>query len=137
MDNVDISGEWTGVYDYPSNEDVAVPFRADLSDINGIISGDVREPNTFVNKVGNELFSLVNGKRDGLSITFLKIYESSEETDSYEIIYEGAINRDITIIQGIWKTTDDLTWSGPFIMNRAQKIELKKDIKQEENIILR
>jgi hypothetical protein len=134
---LNISGEWTGVYDYPDNESDAVPFKATVSDMDGLVSGSIIEPNTFVEDGNTELFSVINGKRDGLYITFLKIYESSEYTDSYEIIYEGTLTKDMTVIQGTWKTTDDMTWSGPFVMNRAAKIEIKREQKIEEDITLR
>ncbi len=136
MTEINMSGEWTGVYDYPNNEDVAVPFQVKLSDIDGLISGDMIEPNTFVDSGGDKLLSVINGKREGFYITFLKIYESSEETDSYEIIYEGTINKDVTLIQGNWKTTDDMTWSGPFVMNRSKKVEQNIEHKIEENITI-
>ncbi len=134
-----LSGFWTGVYDYPDNYAEPVPFNVVLIEVAGSLSGEIDEPNTFSPDTIGRLFARLTGSSDGTSVQFVKKYEKVREA-GHNVHYDGAVNGDLTIIEGHWTVTDWMgSWSGPFIMNRsghakAEKRELGKEEGIFENI---
>lgn len=110
-----LSGYWTGVYDYAA-ADEAVPFNAVLCDEAGQISGEIIEPNTFAQAADRELFSSLSGVLDGGSVTFVKHYEALPGA-GHTVLYVGEVDARRTKIEGRWRIGP--SWSGPFVMNRA------------------
>ncbi len=111
---VDLSGDWLGLYNYPESHP-PTRFRATLRDDGGRISGETIEAEeTFTG--GAELRALIDGRRDGASITFAKVYED-EAFNSEFVQYDGAITAGGDEIHGRWEVPGH--WSGTFIMVRS------------------
>ncbi len=136
-----LSGTWTGVYDYPTefhgHDLEATPFNAHITEIEGMITGEIDEPNTLSKAAGvGMLFSKIEGQRIGQRAHFIKTYERLPET-GHEISYEGTANEDFTRIEGMWTTIEgSLSWSGPFVMDRKSgKAEIRSVERKEEIVI--
>jgi len=111
---VDLSGDWLGLYNYPQLYP-PTRFRATLRDDGGRISGEtVEQEENFSG--GAELRALIDGHREGASVTFAKIYED-EAFNSEFVRYEGEIGAGGDEISGQWVVPGH--WSGTFIMVRS------------------
>lgn len=119
MNHRDVSGVWTGVYDYLEGDLEPTPFTTRLTERGASLSGEIVEPNTFCPVLGPELWSTLSGSRIGGKVSFVKIYDDQETLD-YEIFYEGLLMDDDTKIEGRWTTVEGpYSNSGPFVMNRS------------------
>ena len=129
-----LSGYWTGVYDYPRALREAVPFNAVITDSGGALSGEIIEPNTFPGVVDHELFASLSGARDGMTVSFVKTYEKSVR-DKPPVMYEGSLDPTFTRIEGQWRITGQ--WSGPFVMNRStgHQASQKDEAAQERDLV--
>ncbi len=129
-----ISGFWTGVYDYPRNYKQPVPFNVILTEDSNILRGEIIEPNTMSPVQNKGLFASLSGTRQGQNINFLKTYEGVPKA-SHSLLYEGTLDASHTKIEGMWRSVEHPSWSGPFVMNRSsgkeERVE-EKSIKELE-----
>lgn len=115
----DLSGSWMGVYDYPDQALDPVSFKAILTDADGMLSGEVIEPNTSMEIPGKFLSAAISGTVSGSHVRFVKFYE--DHGDEFgEVVYEGTVDKAMTRIQGEWTTIEEMPWKGPFVMNRVR-----------------
>lgn len=124
-----LSGFWTGVYDYPRGLKEPVPFNAVITDTDGVLTGEIIEPNTFSSAMDRELFASLAGKRDGMSVTFVKTYEKVPR-GGHSLPYEGTLDSTCNRIEGTWRASP--TWFGPFVMNRTTGAKVEKEVKAEK-----
>jgi hypothetical protein len=109
-----LSGIWHGQYSYPVAKQ-PTPFVATLLDAGGALSGSITEKSTLPPRVGEALYAVVRGTRDGAAVTFQKSYEGDDPR--YQIVaYEGLVSGDGTEIEGTWRTGG---WQGKFLMIRG------------------
>jgi hypothetical protein len=111
-----LSGFWTGVYDYPAAHREPVPFNAVIEDVAGALHGEIIEPNTFSKARDRELFASITGSRDGNAVRFVKTYERVSQ-GGHSLVYQGTLDGSGTRIDGMWRA--HALWSGPFVMNRS------------------
>ena len=128
-----ISGFWTGVYDYPQAYREPVPFNAVITDSGGALTGESIEPNTFSTAQDKELFAHLSGTRDGSSVMFVKTYEKVPR-GGHSIIYQGTLDASGTRIDGTWKAS--ARWSGPFVMNRSSGAKVEQEEKAARELEL-
>ena len=112
----DLSGHWTGVFNFPSLLPPG-PFEAAIRDIAGVISGVTNEAGCMFDPPGTVLDAVLDGSRDGASVAFRKIY--SDELRPDVVLYRGQIEPGGDEIQGEWTIPGD--WSGTFLMVRGSK----------------
>jgi hypothetical protein len=124
-----LTGVWNGLYTYANG--LTVSFVATLIDSGSVLSGTTHEPNVLGTSSGNTLYALVAGGRRDSAITFVKTYDGAGAGYYYPVNYEGALNGDLTEIEGRWRIGDGT--SGKFLMIRsngkAVAIERKKRAK--------
>lgn len=111
-----LSGFWTGVYDYRDASMDAVPFNAVLTEAAGAVTGEVVEPNTFCSDATPEVFASLDGDREGERVSFVKRYEDRPGA-GHIVRYEGVADAKLETISGTWAVGGD---SGPFVMNRSE-----------------
>ena len=116
--NKNLTGVWTGVFDYDSNWGEATPFNAIITEENGVISGEIIEPNTVAQDATPEIFASISGSRAALQVDFIKTYEQRPGA-GHSIRYEGVADAKLSIIRGDWMINGGLGGRGPFVMNRA------------------
>ncbi|HTK84874.1 MAG TPA: hypothetical protein VL625_07280 [Patescibacteria group bacterium] len=130
-DGQNLSGFWTGVYDYPDTHEQPVPFNAVIRDEGGSISGEIIEPNTFAKCNDRELFAVLSGTRSGSDVHFVKSYEDLPEA-GHCIAYRGTLNADGTKLEGQWSTMEPgYSYSGPFVMNRKSGKKAEQKVKEK------
>ncbi len=115
---LNLSGAWHGRYAYPRVK-APVFFAATLAESLGWISGAITE--AVPTKTGGKrtLESVVEGRRAGHSVTFLKLY--SGDFGSFDSVrYVGTLSDDGLEIEGRWTVPGN--WSGTFLMIRASGI---------------
>ncbi|HEY9553940.1 hypothetical protein [Allosphingosinicella sp.] len=112
--DVDLTGHWTGLYNYPDGP--PVPFEAQLRESSGCVTGTTTETSDLVAGHGQTLHAVIDGRRKGGSIRFLKMYDEAE--GGYDVVhYDGALHADGNEIEGQWQIAG--IWSGTFLMIRA------------------
>ena len=128
-DPLDLSGEWTGVYNYPAAMP-PVAFEAVLHDSAGRISGTTTEIGPSAFAAAQRLDAVIDGRRDGRNVQFIKMYEQADE--EYDVVhYSGAVDPEGDEIAGTWLLHG---LSGTFLMvRRPRKAEAAK-IEAEEKI---
>jgi len=134
-----LSGYWTGVYDYPRGDREPVPFNAVIKEVAGALGGEIVEPNTFSTAKERELFSSLSGSRRGKAVHFVKTYERVPK-GGHSIAYEGRLDATGTRIDGTWRSmAANSTWSGPFVMNRSvgKKTSVEGKIERALNLVAR
>lgn len=114
---LNLSGAWTGVYDYSDMDRGAVSFTADLTDIAGAVWGDVTEPNSFSPIAAKTLQAVLSGTRSGYEVTFAKDYTGDVPGGEHTVHYAGIISDDGRRITGSWRI---YLLSGPFVMNKVR-----------------
>lgn len=110
-----LSGYWTGVFSYDQADDAPTPFNAVLTQRGERLTGEIIEPNTFVETVDRELFSSLTGVAYGPDIAFVKTYEPLPGA-GHKVAYRGAVVDEATRIEGEWRY--EARWTGRFVMNR-------------------
>ena len=112
--DLDLSGRWTGMFNYPGPFP-PVAFEAELQDQGGSISGNVTESDESPHGPAGTLRAVVDGARQGSAVTFTKIYEDAERMPE-PVFYSGTMQPDGNEISGRWEIADQ--WSGTFLMVR-------------------
>ena len=112
--NFDLSGHWTGIFNYPGPFP-PVGFEAELRDLGGSIAGTVSEPDEDPNGNAGILQAMVEGSRQGSAVTFTKMYEDAERMPE-PVFYSGTIQPDGNEVSGRWEIPGH--WSGTFLMVR-------------------
>lgn len=118
---IDLTGRWTGVYFYPhdhadnANDNLpATPFTAELSDVDGHVTGSTVEPDMMGPKGAPPIPASLKGNHHGGQLVFTKFPRGGGQT--HTIDYEGAISEDGSSIEGRWVIHG--AWSGTFRMSR-------------------
>ncbi|MGZ8284879.1 MAG: hypothetical protein ACXW27_16320 [Allosphingosinicella sp.] len=116
--NFDLSGRWTGIFNYP---EFLAPngFEAILTDLEGAIGGTVSERDDDPRGIRGTLLSIVEGRRQGSAVTFTKMYEDVELMPD-AIFYGGTIQPDGNEISGRWEIPG--AWAGTFLMIRESGV---------------
>ena len=113
-----LSGSWTGRFDY---DNVAfgtpVSFDAVLTQTGSTLRGEIVEPNTFRREATDTLLAVLNGRRSGSSVSFIKIYTDFEGTDHPH--YDGQVNETATRITGRWHFPTNPGVKGTFLLART------------------
>ena len=123
----DLTGVWDGTYAYPSALS-PVPFRAELRDHGGRLSGEVTEPAPHYLPPG-ELISIITGTRSESQVRFTKIYDLLEHFRD-PVAYDGTLDEDECEIAGTWTLSPG--WSGTFVMTRPKEAEADAEQEAEE-----
>lgn len=126
----DLSGRWHGFYNYP---DGGTPnsFEAELVESAGSLTGSISEIADFGECIGQPLIAVIDGRREGHSVSFLKMYEAS--TEDYDVVrYDGALDVEGNEIAGSWTIPGE--WSGTFLMVRNGGAEETMASEASENV---
>ena len=123
----DLSGLWDGTYAYPSALQ-PVPFRVELRDHGGRLSGEISEPAPAYLPPG-DLASIVTGARSGSHVRFTKIYDLLDHFRD-PVVYDGTLDEEECEIAGSW--TIGPGWSGTFVMTRPKEVEAGAEQEAEE-----
>ncbi len=123
--NFDLSGRWTGIFNYPQFLP-PMGFEAILTDREGEIGGTITERDDGPLGIGGTLLSIVEGRRHGSAVTFTKMYENFELMPD-AIFYSGTLQPDGNEISGRWEIPG--AWAGTFLMIResgvAESVEVE------------
>ena len=113
--SVNLTGRWDGVFSYPDVPEAGptTPFLATLSDSNGVLSGEVIEPNEYHPGTAQ---STILGQRIGRSVHWEKRYHGAGEEYHATVLYFGSVSEDGETITGEWRIDH---WRGPFEMTRG------------------
>ncbi|MFT9383280.1 MAG: hypothetical protein ABF553_01580 [Acetobacter orientalis] len=110
-----LSGLWHGQFSYPRTFQPEF-FTATLLDQAGSLSGSITDKVTDPTHATGVFLAHVRGQHVGADVHFSKQYESAARP--HRVRYTGQVNADGTEISGTWQI--DGSWSGPFLMVRAQ-----------------
>jgi hypothetical protein len=125
-----LSGDWLGFYYYdfpcPPTE-----FEAAIRDDGGLITGVTTETFEGPGRAATVLQAVIDGRREGLSVRFTKIYDDLELTPDI-IAYQGTVQPGGDAIEGTWTIEGD--GSGTFMMMRKRKEAAKEALKVAEEV---
>lgn len=125
----DLSGRWSGLFNYPDGGP-ATAFEAKLRDSDGVLTGTTTEVGETLQTMGETLSAVLDGRRDGNAVRFLKMYDGS--AGDYDVVhYEGAVQPGGDEIEGRWTIPN--IWSGTFLMVRhaGAKAEVEAQVGEE------
>ena len=123
-----LTGVWHGLYTYPYGG-VSVSFVATLIESGASLSGSTHEPSVLGDGPGAMLYAMLEGSREGRTVSFIKTYQGAGPNFS-AVEYDGALNGDGTEIEGRWNIPG--VWSGKFLMVRSAGKAAKIEQKQTE-----
>jgi len=113
-DSLDLTGSWQGQYSYTRSKP-PVAFSARLSETGSWLDGVIEEIGTAGDAKGRPIAATVQGRRNGRSVTWLKLYHGSFRIyDSVQ--YIGQVSADGQEIEGRWTIHGNST--GRFLMVR-------------------
>lgn len=130
MSRIDLSGDWLGFYNY----DFACPpteFEAAIRDSDGVLTGVTTEMFEGPDKAGMMLQAVIDGRREGVSVRFTKLYDDLELTPDM-VVYEGRVLPGGDEIEGTWSIQGD--GSGTFMMMRKRREGAAVARKVEEEV---
>ncbi|HET9427954.1 MAG TPA: hypothetical protein VFO69_06300 [Allosphingosinicella sp.] len=114
--DLDLSGEWTGIFNYPVSEP-SVAFEATIHDSSGTISGTTTEVARTAVSPAQRLDAVIDGRREGRSVQFIKMYDQTD--DEYDVVqYSGSLDPEGDEIAGTWQVAG---MSGTFLMVRRSR----------------
>ena len=113
----DLSGQWSGIYSYPSLYPPNM-FEATIRDTGGLITGLITQPREVFDPPGPSRQAVIEGRREGSSLSFVKFYDDLERPTPH---YRGTILPGGDEVQGEWTIPGD--WSGTFLMIRGAKAD--------------
>ncbi|MBX3560817.1 MAG: hypothetical protein KF780_03290 [Sphingomonas sp.] len=111
----DLSGQWTGVYNYPAHYPPNT-FEATIRETGGLITGVIRQPGEYFEPAGTMQHAVIEGRRTGNSVSFVKVYDDLGRATPH---YRGIVQAGGDEIEGEWTIPGD--WSGTFLMIRSAK----------------
>src|SRR5690606_36255934 len=94
----DLTGEWSGIYNYPSLYPPNT-FEASIRDAGGIITGVIHQPGEFFERPGTQQHAVIEGRRDGSMVRWVKIYDDLARATPH---YRGAVLSGGDEIEGTW-----------------------------------
>ena len=128
--DIDLTGQWSGLFNYPDGGP-ATPFEAELRESAGCVTGTTTEPGDTIASAGQILHAVIDGRRDGSSVRFLKMYDGAIQ--DYDVVHnEGVVHADGDEIDGRWTVPG--IWSGTFLMVRTRKEEQAAERKVSEEV---
>ena len=128
-EDLDLSGEWTGVYNYPFALP-PVPFDAVIHDQSGRISGTTSEIGGTPFSLARRLDAVIDGTRTGASVIFLKMYDQAD--GEYDVVqYSGTVDSEGDEIGGHWQVRG---MTGTFLMVRRPRASEMEALEVEEKI---
>ena len=127
--DLDLSGEWTGVYNYPVHLP-PVAFEAAIHDLAGRISGTTSEVTSTPFSPAQRLDAVIDGTREAHSVQFLKMYDSADQ--GFDTVhYSGRVDPEGDEIAGTWSVAG---MSGTFLMVRRSKSGEKAVLAVDEEV---
>lgn len=109
----DLSGHWSGEFDYPAGQGPTTPFVAIIEDRGGHLTGTISEHDLFSGAI---IEAVLAGSRGGASVDFTKTYgPGASALYDQPVDYVGRVNADGTVIDGMWSLLD---LDGRFSMRR-------------------
>ena len=120
----DLTGDWRGIFNYPPTDLGAAPpteFAATLQDAGGVLSGHTVEPGMR----GGTLTARIDGRRAGVAVAFVKLYDDERDGDYDTVAYQGEVDAEGLEITGRWTIPGG--WSGTFIMVRERGVEAETE----------
>ena len=125
----DLSGQWSGFYNYPDGGPPNA-FEAELRESAGVLTGTTTELADTGEHFGQTLHAVIDGRRDGSDVQFLKMYDGLSE-DHDVVRYEGTLDSEGNEIEGRWTVPG--IWSGTFLMvrNSGAREEAREKIGEE------
>lgn len=125
----DLSGRWSGFYSYPDGGPPNA-FEAELRESAGVLTGTTTELADSGAQYGQPLHAVLDGRREGAMVQFLKMYDGVSE-DHDVVRYEGTLDSDGNEIEGRW--TIPGIWFGSFLMVRhsGAREEIEEKIGEE------
>ena len=127
----DLSGQWSGIYNYPAHYPPNT-FEATIRDSGGLITGLITQPGEFFEPPGTVQQAVIDGRREGASLSFVKMYDDLRRPTPH---YHGIIQAGGDEIEGEWTIPGD--WSGTFLMVRGGKAEEAEEREVGEEIAAR
>jgi hypothetical protein len=124
----DLSGHWTGLYNYPRDFPPNM-FEAVIRDVGGAIAGEISQPGEFFEPPGTVQHALIEGRRQGSELVFIKIYDDIARPTPH---YRGTIQPGGDEIEGEWTIPGD--WSGTFLMIRGARAKAAEERKVSEEV---
>lgn len=122
-----LAGAWSGEYGYePPSDQINVPFNALLADLDGAITGEIDEPNTFGVIGVDRLRAKVEGRRAGHAVQFKKSYDG-QGGKRHVVLYQGEANEDFSRIDGVWSIGEV---GGPFYMVRQGEVTVDEAVER-------
>ncbi|HZZ88098.1 MAG TPA: hypothetical protein VFE13_07155 [Caulobacteraceae bacterium] len=120
-DEFDLSGVWQGLYSYPAwRRREPISFTARLVEMDGWIDGTTEETGAVGTATGKPLRAIIQGRRTGRSITFLKLYDGGHR--QYDSVrYEGEIRCEGAEVEGVWSIPGNS--DGSFLMIRSSGLD--------------
>lgn len=120
-----LSGSWTGRFDYDNIAlGAPVSFDAVLTEMAGILNGEIIEPNTFRKDASDTLLAILSGTRTGSSVQFVKTYTDFKQSSDPH--YKGQVNATATRITGRWHFPDQAGVKGTFLLARTAQAAVRK-----------
>ena len=126
--DIDLSGQWSGIYKYPSHYPPNM-FEAEIKDSGGLITGLISQPGEFFEPAGTVQHAVIEGRRDGSTVTFVKIYDDLSRPTPH---YHGTVQPGGDEVEGEWTIPGD--WSGTFLMIRGSKAQEEMVRRIEEKV---
>jgi hypothetical protein len=111
----DLSGQWSGIYSYPSLYPPNM-FEATIRDTGGLITGVISQPGEFFEPPGTIQHAVIEGRSEGGTLSFIKFYDDLSRPTPH---YHGIVQPGGDEIEGEWTIPGD--WSGTFLMIRGAK----------------
>lgn len=123
-----LTGPWMGRYNYAVGGGAPVAFNANITDVDGALSGETLEANTFTHLTleADQLIAGIIGVREGRDVHFTKRYS---DFDGPRLNYEGKVNGAFTRIEGRWFFPDTPAFHGTFALIRdTVAVEARRDV---------
>jgi hypothetical protein len=111
-----LTGIWHGLYSYRDGRP-SVSFVATLIETGSLVSGTTHEQGDRKRGLNQTLYATLLGRRQGVSVTFLKTYERAGPRYYSAVAYEGTLSGDGIEIEGGWLIPGNS--SGRFLMIRS------------------
>jgi hypothetical protein len=126
--DLDLSGQWSGIYNYPAHLPPNM-FEATIRESGGAIIGEIAQPGEFFEPPGTVQHAVIDGQREGSRLRFVKVYDDLGRPTPH---YHGIVQTGGDEIEGKWTIPGD--WSGTFLMIRGSTAAEELVRKIEEKV---